>query len=120
MFANINMINIIFISLGSMFPDVDTRTSTLGKFNPFSIFMKHRGRLHTILGAILFTSIVYLFFPEGAISFGYGYFIHLLLDTLTPKGIMWLYPYSKRYYSLVKKAKKSKKQEKVNNYIQQY
>lgn len=93
------------IVLGSLFPDIDTPYSVLGKFNLFAYFMKHRGRTHTIPGWIIASCLAYLFMGRFVWGFAYGYGLHLLMDTLTPMGIMWLYPYSMKYYSLSPKRK---------------
>lgn len=94
------------ITFGSLFPDIDTPYSPLGKFNLFASFMKHRGRMHTIPVWIIMSSLAYLTVGSYALGFIYGYGLHLIMDTLTPMGIMWLYPYSMRYYSLAKRKRR--------------
>jgi hypothetical protein len=49
------------ILFGSLLPDIDHRNSTLGKWNPFTRFMKHRGKCHTLIGCILLSAPFYFF-----------------------------------------------------------
>lgn len=90
--------------LGSLFPDLDSPNSTLGKFNIFARFMRHRGSTHTLLGLFLTSLFIFLLAKDtnAAFNFAFGYFTHLLLDTLTPQGIMWYYPVSKHYVRIPK------------------
>jgi membrane-bound metal-dependent hydrolase YbcI (DUF457 family) len=36
------------------------------------------------------------------LGFCFGWFSHLVLDTLNPKGVPWLYPFSSRYFRFAK------------------
>lgn len=92
------------IALGSLFPDIDTRYSLLGRYNPFVFIMKHRGYTHTIVGWVVFSLLSSIILNNLTWGFVYGYGLHLILDTLTPMGIMWLYPFRKNYYSLIRKT----------------
>ena len=38
----------VTIALGTLLPDIDTPHSILGRFNIFSLVMKHRGITHTL------------------------------------------------------------------------
>lgn len=91
--------------LGSLYPDIDLPSSKLGHiFKPISGLLNesygHRGFIHTPLNAALVTviywSITYLTAPwmfwPAAFGFLIGFFAHLLQDTFTKGGIMWLYP----------------------------
>jgi len=102
---NFDLVTSIAIALGSLFPDIDTPYSVLGRYNIFTFIMKHRGRLHTLPGLLLISIVVYLFLDDFVWGFVYGYGLHLIMDTITPMGIMWLYPYNKHYYSLFGKRK---------------
>ena len=94
------------ILVGSLIPDIDTRYSILGRYNIFSYFMKHRGVTHTLVGMAMFSWVIYRIFGDFVWGFVFGYAMHLLMDSLTPMGIMWLYPYKKDYYSVWIKKKK--------------
>lgn len=91
--------------LGSLFPDIDLPESRLGHaVKPVSMLLQkmfgHRGFIHTPLNAALLTLIYYLLtraIEPGAfriVAFGFlcGFFAHLLQDTFTKGGIMWLFP----------------------------
>lgn len=89
---------------GSLFPDIDIPTSTLGRyFKLFNKHMKHRGFTHTfmfmlIMGAIWY--LIYYFYPNeyvamAGIGFVYGIFTHLMMDILTPAGLDLFKPVSK-------------------------
>lgn len=110
---------LIFMStcmLGSLFPDIDLPGSKMGHvFKPISYLLNerygHRGFIHTPLNAVLLTviywSITYLTAPwmfwPTAFGFLMGFFAHLLQDTFTKGGIMWLYPVkSKIHFTNIK------------------
>jgi inner membrane protein len=104
--------------IGSLYPDIDEPHSIFGsKVKPFSwlakIFLGHRGIIHTPLNCIVITGLLYLLHLKVAptlfsdinyanlpwmyyltLGFFAGYASHLLLDFLTPQGIMLLYPFS--------------------------
>ena len=95
----------------ALLPDLDTQKSTIGKTVPvipwlLENFFGHRGFFHSFLPLILLFLTERFFFPfsiYSEIAFFTGWTSHLLLDTLTPMGIMWLYPLSKKRYSLNRK-----------------
>ncbi|ADL36325.1 hypothetical protein bpr_II388 (plasmid) [Butyrivibrio proteoclasticus B316] len=96
--------------IGSLIPDIDNKTSTIGKplfiLRPFQGTYDHRSRLpHTFLGCLMFTSIVAVlssFDPLLVGGFLFGYILHLFVDSYTKQGIRWLYPISKKYYGACK------------------
>lgn len=96
------LVPVVLVGISSIFPDIDCVYSLLGKYNPIAPFMKHRGFLHTPLAL----SIVFLIMKPLNIDYysavSFGYLTHLLSDTLTPMGIMWLYPFDRKYFSLNK------------------
>lgn len=96
---------LLFVILGSLFPDIDTPFSKLGRMNPLSSIMKHRGFTHTTLCLVLTSCLIGTLANNlsYAVAYGFGYLLHLLADTLTPMGIMWGYPESKKYYTFSKK-----------------
>lgn len=101
-----NLFNMAAIIVGSLLPDIDTPYSLLGKYNILSHAMKHRGITHTLIGMLIFALFVYVLFGNFVWGFVFGYILHLIFDTITPMGIMWLYPYNKKYYSFLRKNKK--------------
>lgn len=105
LFKNIQVAVLLFVVLGSLFPDIDTPFSKLGRLNPLSFIMKHRGFTHTTLCLVISSCVIATITNNLAYTtaFGFGYLLHLLADTLTPMGIMWAYPESKKYYTFSKK-----------------
>jgi len=113
-------------AIGSLLPDIDHTKSKISNKNVgtsitshiVSIFFKHRGFLHTpVFLAILFVAVYALagmlsaldvlpeaiahelpvFYLTAAVTL--GALSHLILDSLTPGGIMWLWPVSKKRIS---------------------
>lgn len=91
--------------IGSLYPDIDMGTSKIGRrAKPAAFILNglfgHRGFIHTPINGILMTLVIYLIsmaaFPpyayEIASGFAVGFFLHLLQDTMTQGGIMWLWP----------------------------
>jgi len=99
LFFPLDLISVILICLGSLAPDIDHPYSVLGRYNVFASLMKHRGFMHTI-PALLLWFIPFIVVPKLYLYFAWGYVLHLIGDSLTKTGIMWLYPYKKKYYSL--------------------
>lgn len=106
--------------IGSLLPDIDHRQSKISRSSAAatvtswitSLFTKHRGVLHTPFFIIL-TALVcgagLMILPEGMqtvvklilIGLIPGMWSHIILDTLNPGGIMWMYPFSKKYISIL-------------------
>ncbi len=89
---------VLVAAFASIFPDIDESKSILGKRLLFlPILIKHRGITHTPLFMVTIAMITKIFFPTWVvIAFLIGYLSHLLLDTLTRKGIMWFWPIRKK------------------------
>ncbi len=95
---------IIFIAIlliASVIPDIDSYKSKIGKkIKPVSflinVFLGHRGIFHSVFLPVLISLLILLLSHEAAIAFFAGYLSHLVLDSLTPEGVMFLYPFSKR------------------------
>lgn len=94
-------------AIGSIFPDIDISTSKLGKkIKPASMIISHifghRGFVHTPLNGIMLTILLYLITSEAfsciPSTFCIGFFLHLLQDTFTKTGIMWLFPIKARIH----------------------
>lgn len=92
--------------LGSLTPDIDCCTSKLGrKAAPASLALQlifgHRTLFHSpILYAALYV-LGMLIFPQWGIFITaamIGVLTHLILDTLNPAGIPWLYPWKKKFH----------------------
>lgn len=107
--------------IGSLVPDLDhtkskiSRSSMAASVTSYaaSTLFKHRGFLHTPLFVALMAALMLLAiqilqgmaYHETAMFFGIGLIpgmlSHLLLDTLNPGGIMWLWPFSKKRIHIV-------------------
>ena len=104
-------------AVGSLLPDIDHPGSTISKKNLATKFTseivsgmtKHRGFTHTVLFAAIVAALPLLIkniIGSIAVPIAIGLFVgiisHLFLDTLNPTGIMWLYPFSRKYFHLMK------------------
>ncbi|HHI03976.1 MAG TPA: metal-dependent hydrolase [Candidatus Woesearchaeota archaeon] len=95
------IIFIVIMLITSALPDIDSYKSKLGKkIKPISflinIFLGHRGIFHSPFLPILISLLIMLVNHEIAAAFFIGYLSHLVLDSLTPEGIMLFYPFSNR------------------------
>ncbi|MBI4144008.1 metal-dependent hydrolase [Candidatus Woesearchaeota archaeon] len=102
--------NYFFFILGSVLPDVD-HLYILFKNRFFSIkkiigsikFEKKFGveyktpLFHSILGLVLFSTIVYFFNNQKALYFAIAYLLHLLIDWLDIDEKQFLYPVRIKY-----------------------
>ena len=100
---------VILFLIGTYLPDIDSPTSTLGRYMPWHP-EKHRVWTHNIwvvsflfVTSILFRPFVWLF---------WCYTLHLVVDSFSYAGVCWFYPFSKyRHYNngaFVKKNHKLK------------
>lgn len=103
--------------IGSLIPDIDEPNSIVGKkvhllSKGIKKILGHRGIIHTPFWLTINVLILYylhLYFAPNwfdinyqefpwmlyvCIGFGSGYLSHLILDFITPQGIMLLYPFS--------------------------
>lgn len=81
---------IFLVGLSGVFiPDFDIRFG-----------LKHRTITHSLLGLGICTYILYKIGRIEGVYFSLAYLSHLLLDWMTVRGIPWLYPFSKKNYSL--------------------
>lgn len=92
---------IIIILIASALPDIDSHKSKIGRnIKPVSflinLFFRHRGIFHSPFVLILISMLIAIINHEIAIAFFIGYLSHLVLDSLTPSGIMLFYPFSKK------------------------
>lgn len=110
---------LIGLMIGSLLPDIDTKTSYLGRrFRIVSIFcsliFKHRKFIHTVWFALIFTGLLYygLVNNYDGVFFTYIFYLilglligmlsHITLDSLTVSGVPMFYPLIKKKYSLLK------------------
>ena len=87
------------IVLASLLPDIDSAHSLLGsKVKAISMAFRHRGVIHSLFVMIIFGIILLLIKPNlyYLLAFIIGYFSHLMLDSLNPKGITLFWPFKKR------------------------
>lgn len=99
------VIFILIAVVSSLIPDVDVKTSFIGKyklFRPLQFFVEHRGFFH----CLLFMTFGILFFlclyPVGAFAFFVGYGSHLFADSLTKDGVRLFYPLQEKISGPVK------------------
>lgn len=99
---------LICVSFGSLLPDIDSKNSLINKLFPINLskYFVHRGTCHSLIGWLIFclVSLILLLPVIGyaqligtMIYFGLiiGYFLHLLEDSFSRSGIVWLYPFGK-------------------------
>jgi len=87
--------------IASSLPDIDSYKSKVGrKIKPISflinLFFRHRGIFHSPFLLILISMVIIIIKIEIAAAFFIGYLSHLVLDSLTPEGVMFFYPFSKK------------------------
>ena len=94
-------------------PDLDSKTSKFGRekiFRPLQFFLKHRGILHSFSSLIFFSVLIEIYFPLVFLGFILGYSSHLLADSLTVRGIVPFFPFSKfRLSFIIRTGKKLEK-----------
>ena len=89
------LIFVPIVILSSLFPDVDSMHSAVGRrriFRPIQLFFEHRGPLHSYTFAIALSLLVAVFYPIAALPFFIGYSFHLLADSFTINGIRPFWP----------------------------
>ncbi|MCL6559796.1 MAG: metal-dependent hydrolase [Firmicutes bacterium] len=88
--------------LASLLPDIDEPNSWIGVRMPvIPAILKsaagHRGVMHSLVAAAGISLLAFLSLknPLYSVSLLLGYLSHLVLDSLNPSGVPWLYPYKK-------------------------
>lgn len=95
---------VILFYLGVLFPDVDNEKSMLGRY--VHIPLEHRTWTHAVWIPVVFFLISLRY--RMWFWFSFGYFLHLLQDSLSVMGVCFLYPVSKyRKYPSGAKVKKN-------------
>lgn len=89
----------------ALLPDLDDPRSRLGrKVAPVSFAAKvvfgHRGALHSLLGVLGAFLLAKLAVPWAAVPVLLGYLSHLVVDSLNPAGIPWLWPVVRKHFGL--------------------
>lgn len=119
-----------FSYIGSLFPDIDQRKSSISQMYPFiskhlGSRCRHRGFTHSLLclsliGLILYTivhisnfNIIFLVISLGFVC---GYVSHLFLDFLTSEGIELFFPW-KANLKIAKIKTGSKLEKMINKFL---
>lgn len=93
----------------ALLPDLDMPNSKASRYGvnrlvayPLNKLFGHRGFIHSPLLCAAITLLLYLLHcPMWLwVGFGLGFLSHLVLDTLNPSGIPWLWPCKKRFHVL--------------------
>lgn len=99
--------------LGSLFPDIDSRTSKLGSKMRITSWLAskvfgHRGFLHSPMFVALIFLLCHVLFKHYEITqynliyygFAGGMLMHLMCDIVTRGGIPLLYPFNRKKFSI--------------------
>lgn len=94
--------------VGSLLPDIDHPKSWISQ-NTFGIYklfkgLGHRGATHSLFAVFMLEGILLALFGAHPIvlGLGIGYFSHLLLDMLNPRGVPLAYPFFKKKFKVAK------------------
>lgn len=93
---------LVIAMVGTLLPDLDCRTSTMGRILPFiSIplgkMLGHRGALHSLLAAFGLFYFTSQFHYQWACSLTFGFVLHLLGDACTKSGVNFLWPIKTKF-----------------------
>ena len=89
------LIFIPIVLFSSLFPDVDSGFSYIGRkkiAKPVQLGTEHRGIIHSYTAAIILSFIIAYFYPLLALPFFLGYSFHLFADSFTIQGIRPFWP----------------------------
>lgn len=88
---------LLFFTLGSLLPDIDSENSTLGRYvTPISRLIPHRTYTHTIWVVVLMMGVAWYIESVYVFALALGYTLHILQDSFSKQGIRWFYPFSMR------------------------
>jgi inner membrane protein len=90
---------IISAVAGSLFPDLDTPSSILGrKIKVLGFLADHRHFFHSISLCVILAFLIYGISENESIAIGFfiGFLSHILLDALTISGVGVFSPFSER------------------------
>jgi inner membrane protein len=96
---------ILFVLLGTIIPDIDSKKSFAGNFKtlrPIQLLFTHRGFFHSLLFMVLVLIFLNYAFPIGMFGFFVGFLSHILADIFTLEGIRVLYPFNFKFFGFVK------------------
>lgn len=80
-------------ALGTLLPDIDSETSTIGKYiTPISRAIPHRTITHSIWPVLLMAGAAWYFESIYLLSLALGYTLHVAEDSFSRQGIRWFYP----------------------------
>jgi inner membrane protein len=85
----------IFLIIATMFVDIDSRKSKMGKgwwFRPIQWFVRHRGIFHSLLFGLLVSVIIAAIHAWAGVGFFVGYLSHLFMDCFTRSGVKVFWP----------------------------
>lgn len=113
-FSNVSLI-VMGSSFGSLVPDIDEPNSRIGrKVQLLSSATKsifgHRGLTHTPFIVMLLLILFNFLYMKYSLDLGFmafysafilGYISHLLLDFITPRGIMLAFPFSVKKFHFI-------------------
>lgn len=107
--GNLTVGNVIAVSFGALLPDIDEQHSWIGRrtrgvSDLMNTVFGHRGITHSLFGLVLVlipilfaVGMTPLSFTNGMCIFA-GYFLHLVEDSFSKKGIKWLLPLSNKNF----------------------
>lgn len=85
-------------TLGSLLPDVDEPTSTIGRYVPFvGAVLPHRTFTHTAWAVMGLVGLTWWSASPYVAALTVGYFGHIFQDAFSKQGICWLYPVIGKY-----------------------
>lgn len=95
-------VNMLVCGLSALLPDVDHAGSWLGRRTPgvswsVQAIFGHRGAVHSLPGALVFSWLIPFLAAKAGLLVPwqpvlFGFLTHLILDSLNPGGVAWLWP----------------------------
>lgn len=107
-YADNKLVFIVAIIFFSILADIDSSNSKVGKYwfsKVLTAFSSHRGIFHSLFFVAFFYLVFRVYLPILALPFLIGYLSHLILDTMTVRGLRLLYPLKFRFRGFVKTGK---------------
>lgn len=102
------LIFILITLFFSIFADIDSSNSKIGRYwfsKVLSAFSSHRGLFHSLFFVGGFYLLFRSYLPIIALPFLIGYLTHLILDTMTVRGLRLFYPFKIRFRGFVRTGK---------------
>ena len=94
---------ILLVLIGSMIPDIDNANSRVNRglkiTTIFSYLFKHRGFTHSIWFGFGLFILLNSILPQYTFALVLGFASHLVIDSITKKGINFLYPVARFHVS---------------------